>query len=425
MKTAKCPKKAYLGLIFSALLMAYTATAEEFDFLGVDNENAQQTQPENMTPPQQNEPAKPSTPVSDVAGLANDENSVLALDTALFNSEADEVMSDYIKDLEDAQTARESATDVLSKRPQKLLVKIKPRPQKETPAETETPDDETAEEVIEHEMTSPLADETETPQPQAEEREEENVSTDQTAAKLETTAEPKTTTKSETVADSETASEPENGADSETTVDSEIATPPQPAAETSPAPFGLTWGASKQELEATHPILEKAERDGYQNVWRLSSNAQSASFAEVVLIFGEQNKLWCIYAESKPQPDDARASKILAQYHKYYDALSKKYGHAEETFIPAENKTEQTDKDGQTETIITYGTLGDENFLADLAAEKTSLYATFYDDEIGATLSIAADDNQTYLVLDYKNLPLMNAEKKQKINSLIQDLEGL
>lgn len=389
MKIAKCPKKAYLGLIFSALLIAYTATAEEFDFLGVGNEPAPQAQPEVQTPPQ---PTEAATPVSDVESLANDENSVLALDTALFDSDANEVMSDYIKDLEDAQTARESATDALSKRPQKLLIKIKPHQPKETPQETVADDeDESSQEIINHKIAAPLADE------------EETVSDEQTAAE------------SETPAESDLAVAP-----AEAPTETETA-----PTETAAAPFGLTWGASKQELEATHPILEKAERDGYQNVWRLTSNAQSASFAEVVLIFGAQDKLWCIYAESKPQPDDAHASKILALYHKYYDALSKKYGHAEETFVPSENKTEQTDEEGKTETVLTYGALGDENFLADLAAEKTSLYATFYDDEIGATLSIAAQDNQTFLVLDYKNLPLMNAEKKQKINSLIQDLEGL
>lgn len=426
MKTTECPKKTYLALILSALLVAHTATAEEFDFLGVGNETAPQTQTKVQAPPQ---PTKPATPVSDVESLANDENSVLALDTALFDGDADEVMSDYIKDLEDAQTARESATDVLSQRPQKLLIKIKPHAKKETSQETETPDDETSQEAIEDEMTSPLADEKETSS-DAPVTAESEIATEAKGA-----AEPQKLTQSEAATEAEPVDTPEKTAETPQT-----ATAPQPTAASEPstdtpqsatqqspasAPFGLTWGASKQELEATHPILEKAERDGYQNVWRLSSNAQSASFAEVVLIFGTQDKLWCIYAESKPQPDDAHASKILALYHKYYDALSKKYGHAEETFVPAENQTEKTDKDGKTETVLTYGTLGDENFLADLEAEKTSLYATFYDDEIGATLSIAAQNNQTYLVLDYKNLPLMNAEKKQKINSLIQDLEGL
>ena len=51
------------------------------------------------------------------------------------------------------------------------------------------------------------------------------------------------------------------------------------------------------------------------------------------------------------------------------------------------------------------------------------MYATFYNDEIGVTLGIFVDENaKSHLLLDYKNLPLLEKEEELKNQ---QKMEGL
>ena len=67
--------------------------------------------------------------------------------------------------------------------------------------------------------------------------------------------------------------------------------------------------------------------------------------------------------------------------------------------------------------------LGGENFLEELRSGKASLYATFETTEIGIMLDVrVAKDGRSQRILDYKNLPLMQAEKDKKFESLVQDL---
>ena len=67
--------------------------------------------------------------------------------------------------------------------------------------------------------------------------------------------------------------------------------------------------------------------------------------------------------------------------------------------------------------------LGGENFLQELQEGKATLYATFHNDEIGVTLGIYVDENaKSHLLLDYKNLPIMEQEQKLKKQ---RKMEGL
>lgn len=193
------------------------------------------------------------------------------------------------------------------------------------------------------------------------------------------------------------------------------------------APFGLFWGINKEQTELLGFVLQSAERKDYQNVYKVDNPKQSVkTFDTVTAIFGEQNKLWCIFAQSTPQKDTPQASEVLKLYRKYYDALELKYGHAKQYFTP-HTHTEEIINEGasepQKETVTITDPIGNDNFLAELQNGTAVLYATFENDIVGITLGVSVDgDAQSYISLDYKNLKIMDEEMKTKLDNLINDI---
>ena len=101
------------------------------------------------------------------------------------------------------------------------------------------------------------------------------------------------------------------------------------------APMGLYWAATQEQIQELGFELKPAERKDYKNVFQvLNPQQNNNTFALTTAIFGLQNKLWCIYAQGALLNDDAQASQVLALYRRYYEALSKKYGNAQEHFEP-------------------------------------------------------------------------------------------
>ena len=351
------------------------------------------------------------------------------------SSESDEVMSSYINDLEEAEQAQQSARNVLGVKPQKLEIKLKPRtvaPQDEM-EKAEEESEETVQKFDELQAEA-LADEKpeKTAEPEEPTQADAFVAEDVTEDDAPKKEEPTSAKATESSAPADNAAETEVSESSEATSAAEATKPSEsenkvPKPEEQKAPFDLTWGASIDEMKAAGIELEPAAREGYQNVYFAKNLPQkNNTFPNVTVIFGAQNKLWCVYAESKAQKDDAQASQILALYHKYYDALKQKYGNAEEHFSPYEYEEKQKDDSGKTVTVTKQNTIGGENFLQELKEDKTALYATFQNEQIGVMLSVAADkDGQTFLILDYKNLPLLNQEKDNKIDAILSDLEGI
>ena len=200
------------------------------------------------------------------------------------------------------------------------------------------------------------------------------------------------------------------------------------------APFDLLWGAPKEYMQHIGWLLTKAERDGYENVFQMKHKEHTPqNFDYITATFGANNKLWCIYAESKAIEDDASASKVLALYEQYHQALAQKYGNAEVHFEPYTYEVEQPlEQNGRpviqngrplVQIVTIQNPLGGENFLQELQEQKAILYSTFHDEKIGVTLSIYVDDNsKSHLLIDYKNLPLMNGEEQLKIK---RKMEGI
>lgn len=201
------------------------------------------------------------------------------------------------------------------------------------------------------------------------------------------------------------------------------------------APFNLLWGASLEYMQ--HHLgwqVQKAEREGYDNVYQMQHHDYPQNnFTNVAAAFGKNNKLWCIFAQGQPLDDDATASVILQLFDKYYEALEKKYGNAEVHFEPYTYQVEQPlEQNGRpvlqngrpvAQVVQMQNPLGGETFLQELQEGKANLYATFYNDEIGVTLGIFVDENaKSHLLLDYKNLPLLEKEEELKNQ---QKMEGL
>ncbi len=194
-----------------------------------------------------------------------------------------------------------------------------------------------------------------------------------------------------------------------------------------PAPFGLYWAATADETKKLGFELNPAERKDYKNVFIVKNSQQkNNTFQQITAIFGEQNKLWCIYARGNLLEDDAQASKVLALYHRYYQALSAKYGNAQEHFEPYTYEEELIEGEGNQKKIskITkQNPIGGDNFLQELQEGKAVLYATFQNDEIGVTLGISVDGNgKSYISIDYKDFALRESEQQAVLSKTIEDL---
>lgn len=180
----------------------------------------------------------------------------------------------------------------------------------------------------------------------------------------------------------------------------------KPQAIYAPAPFGLSWLAPIKDIEALKVYLTPIElKDTPETYKAINLPKPVADFREVDISFGDNNQLWRIIAYGKPVQDDASASKGLKLYRQYYQMLAKKYGNAQQFYTPASVNVDETDADGNTVTRKVEMPLGAEGFLQKLVSGEATLYSTFENGKIGVTLALYADgDEQTYVVIDYKDL---------------------
>ncbi len=193
------------------------------------------------------------------------------------------------------------------------------------------------------------------------------------------------------------------------------------------APMGLYWAATQEQIQELGFELKPAERKDYKNVFQvLNPQQNNNTFAVTTAIFGLQNKLWCIYAQGALLNDDAKASQVLALYRRYYEALSKKYGNAQEHFEPYTYQEQLIEGEGAaktTRTVTKQNPIGGDNFLKELQEGKAVLYSTFQNDEIGVTLGVSVDgDGKSSISIDYKNFALMDSEQQTVLSKTIEDL---
>lgn len=191
-----------------------------------------------------------------------------------------------------------------------------------------------------------------------------------------------------------------------------------------PAPLGLKWLATVEEIEYLKVYLEPIAQKDMPNSYIATNLPNPVSdFREVLVSFGEDDALWRIAAYGKLIDDDSTAAKGLKEYDKYYKLLAKKYGNAHEFYTPALVNADETvvNPDGTQALKSVQQELpkGGEGFLQKLVNGETTLYATFENETVGVTLALLADGhNQTYIVVDYKNLTAGRKEMEELYNAL-------
>ena len=186
------------------------------------------------------------------------------------------------------------------------------------------------------------------------------------------------------------------------------------------APFGLIWGASMSETKNQGVILTSiGEKDYVNNFSATHLPKEVMDIARVDITFGKDDHLWRIIAYGKLLDDDAEASKVMRLYKIYSALLSKKYGNAQEFFTPAQIDVTQKDARGKDIVVQEDAPIGNPNFLSQLQSGAAELYSTYYNEEVGAALAVNVDgDGKSYIVIDYKNLRILNAQEQETLDAL-------
>lgn len=191
-----------------------------------------------------------------------------------------------------------------------------------------------------------------------------------------------------------------------------------------PAPFGLKWLATIDEIKYMKILLKpKQIKDAPNSFVAENLPKPVKAFKEVLLSFGENDALWRIAGYGKELEDDSKATKGLEQYKKFYDVLNEKYGNAQEFYTPAVINIDEevVDKDGVKTHNIKQKVMdmGENGFKEKLMSGEAVLYSTFENDHIGVTLALLANgDGKTFIVVDYKNLKINEVEQQEIFDAL-------
>lgn len=190
------------------------------------------------------------------------------------------------------------------------------------------------------------------------------------------------------------------------------------------APFGLIWGSNITDIKNMGVVLEATGEKDYVNNFSASFLPKTVNeFRDVVLTFGTDDKLWRIIAYGNFTQDTPNASKVLTVYNKYYKLLSQKYGNAKQFYTPKVTNVDKTVEigGGKTKTVTEQieEPIGGKNFLNELQSGEAVLYSTFENGKVGVALAVNVDGkNRSYIIIDYKNLEIMQAHDQNTLDAL-------
>ncbi len=189
------------------------------------------------------------------------------------------------------------------------------------------------------------------------------------------------------------------------------------------APFGLLWKASVATIKNMGVILTPAEQEDYVNSFVATQLPVDAkNFRRIQLTFGEEDELWRIIAYGDFINDTPSASKGLRMYEMYARLLNQKYGNQKDFYTPAMKTIEKEVVVQGRQTIQTEQVpekMGNPNFLSQLQQGTASLYSTFEGNGIGVALALNVDGGgKSYIVIDYKNLKILQEREDEALNIL-------
>lgn len=190
------------------------------------------------------------------------------------------------------------------------------------------------------------------------------------------------------------------------------------------APFGLTWGLSITDIKNMGVVLEKTGEKDYVNSFSATYLPNPVNeFRDIVLTFGEEDQLWRILAYGNFIKDDAKASKVMNIYNRYYKLLTQKYGNAKQFYTPKVTNVDKTVDigSGRTKTVTEQRNepIGGANFLQELQSGEATLYSTFENGKVGVALAVNVDgQGRSYIIIDYKNIEIMQARDNSTLKAL-------
>ncbi len=182
------------------------------------------------------------------------------------------------------------------------------------------------------------------------------------------------------------------------------------------APLGLKWALSKEEVDALKVKLTPYPDQKYPATFTGSNFPKELPSAEnVILSFGEDNRLWRIVIISKIQKDDKDGHEIMKTYDNLVRLLTKKYGEGSETKqgfdapVPQPQESRRSDEP----------TPPPPSFAESMMKRQKLIYNQFKKDGIELMLNLGAKNpTDTYYTLSYKFLPIIEEREKQQLDAL-------
>ncbi|HVV78448.1 MAG TPA: hypothetical protein VHD59_02390 [Pseudolabrys sp.] len=93
------------------------------------------------------------------------------------------------------------------------------------------------------------------------------------------------------------------------------------------APFGLTWGASAEEIRSAGVDLKDFPSSDFGRSYVATKLSKVLSDQEATLLsFGFDNKLWRVVAVSRSFENDPYGASVKSRYQQLSDILTSKYG---------------------------------------------------------------------------------------------------
>ena len=158
-----------------------------------------------------------------------------------------------------------------------------------------------------------------------------------------------------------------------------------------PAPFGLSWGMSSDEVRRTGARLTaNAGRSEFGAAFTASDLSKVLSDTEsVFLFFGYKDKLWRIAAAGRPTGPDPSGSQTVARYQELAAVLSDRYGRGVETDIRDREVWKEPNE-----------------YVMSIRQGRAHRYTNFHSANVDVELSVrAADSDKAYYLVLFQYSP--------------------
>jgi hypothetical protein len=172
-----------------------------------------------------------------------------------------------------------------------------------------------------------------------------------------------------------------------------------PASGDTAAPFGLRWGMSRAEFQTVGGKLI-SESTNSLGVQALVGNVPKAlsDTLTVILLFGNDDKLWRVYTESKRWTNDRSGISVRTRFDELRGLLSVRYGKPTDYLLEPQDKYYRP-----------Y-----EKFAYSISQDYRTHAAIWDMSDVSIELVVKAQYEDTYYSLSYEYKPLAGPARSQQ-----------